>query len=106
MPSSGIGKLIAQYRDTMKLKSKDVIVLDSIEAIVQCVRNGIGYALLPMPDVERYGRGEVRMLPCEPQPLFRNLSLVTRDDALADTWRPKLQQLLKDSLPEQEQVKG
>ncbi len=106
MPSSGIGRLIAQYRDRMRLMSSEVITLDSIEAIVHCIRNGIGYALLPRPDVERYGADQVRILPCRPQPLFRNLSLVTRDDALAATWRPKLQMLLEASLPDRGQPAG
>lgn len=105
-PTSGIGKLIARYRDRMHLTSKNVIVLDSIEAIVQCVRNGIGFALLPRPDVARYGGDQVQILPCRPQPLFRNLSLVTRDDALAAMWRPELKLLLEASLPEAELQDG
>ena len=98
IPSSGIGNLIAQYRDQMQLKSKEVIILDSIEAIVNCVKHGIGYALLPKTDVLRYGADQVRVLPCEPQPLFRNISLVTREDALTEIWRPKLKAILEASI--------
>ncbi|MFA3920527.1 LysR family transcriptional regulator [Ruegeria sp. 2012CJ15-1] len=98
IPSSGIGKLIAQYLDQMQLKSKGVITLDSIEAIVNCVKNGIGYALLPKTDVLRYGADQVLVLPCKPQPLFRNISLVTREDALTEIWRPKLKTLLEASI--------
>ncbi|MCG7521775.1 LysR family transcriptional regulator [Ruegeria sp. Ofav3-42] len=98
IPSSGIGKLIAQYCDQMQLKSDDVIILDSIETIVNCVKHGIGYALLPKADVIRYGADQVLVLPCEPRPLFRNISLVTREDALADVWRPKLKSLLEADL--------
>ncbi len=98
IPSSGIGKLIARYSDQMQLKSKEVIILDSIEAIVNCVKNGIGYALLPKTDVLRYGADQVLVLPCEPQLLFRNISLVTREDALSEIWRPKLKALLEASL--------
>lgn len=100
IPSSGIGKLIAQYRDQMQLKSKEVIILDSIEAIVNCIKNGIGYALLPKADVLRYGSDQVLVLPCEPQQLFRNISLVTREDALTEIWRPKLKTLLEASITE------
>lgn len=82
----------------MQLKSNEVIILDSIEAIVNCVNNGIGYALLPKADVLRYGADQVLVLPCEPQPLFRNISLVTREDALTEIWRPKLKSLLEVSL--------
>ncbi|WP_170760889.1 LysR family transcriptional regulator [Ruegeria lacuscaerulensis] len=104
IPSSGIGKLIAQYCDQMQLKSSDVIILDSIEAIVNCVKNGIGYALLPKADVIRYGADQVLVLPCEPQPLFRNISLVTREDALTETWRPKLKSLLKTDLTDMDEM--
>ncbi|MDP5220785.1 LysR family transcriptional regulator [Ruegeria sp. 2205SS24-7] len=106
IPSSGIGKLIAQYRDQMQLKSKEVIILDSIEAIVNCIKSGIGYALLPKADVLRYGADQVLVLPCKPQPLFRNISLVTREDALTEIWRPKLKTLLKASISDLENAKN
>ena len=95
VPSSGIGKLIARYSRQMDLAPRDVLTLDSIEAIVRCVRNGIGYALLPRPDVARYGGDQVRIFPCAPEPLYRDIALATREDVLAETWRPPLLELLR-----------
>jgi len=98
VPSSGIGKLIARYGRDMALQPRRVTTLDSIEVIVRCVRAGLGYSLLPEPDVRRYGGDTVRVYPCAPQRLYRTISLATRDDAIAATWRPKLLEILRDSL--------
>ena len=100
MPRSGIGRLIAQYLRDMDLETGDPIVLDSIESIVNCVRNGLGYSLLPRPDAERYGGAAVRYFSCTPAPVHRRLSLVTRSDALTDHWRPHLRDLLRQGMPD------
>lgn len=97
VPSSGIGKLIARYHGQMQLEPKGILTLDSIEAIVRCVENGIGYSLLPRPDVVRYGGDRVRIYPCAPAPLYRDISLATREDALAEIWRPPLLSLLRQA---------
>ena len=99
MPRSGIGRLIAQYLRDMNLETRDPIVLDNIESIVTCVRNGLGYSLLPHPDALRYGGGSVRYFSCTPAPVFRRLSLVTRSDALTDHWRAPLRDLLRQCIP-------
>lgn len=97
MPRSGIGRLIAQYLREMNLETGEPIVLDSIEAIVNCVRKGLGYSLVPRPDVLHYGADAVRHFSCTPAPVYRRLSLVTRTGALTDLWRPHLRGLLADS---------
>jgi DNA-binding transcriptional LysR family regulator len=78
MPSTGIGKLIAQEMarsgDGM-LHSK--LVLDSVEAIMECVKEGVGFTLLPEPDVIRLADNRVTIIEPEDSGLNRQLALVT-----------------------------
>ena len=78
MPSTGIGKLIAQEMkrsgDGM-MHSK--LVLDSVEAIMECVKNGVGFTLLPEPDVVRLSDENVVTIELEEPGLYRELALVT-----------------------------
>lgn len=101
-PHSGIGKLIAQYCMEMQLEMENVIVLDSIEASVNCVRRNLGYSLLPKPDVQNYGDDNIYYFSCSPRPIYRQLSLVTRDDVLSQLWQPHLSEILHQSLSEDE----
>ncbi len=73
MPGTGIGKLIAGAMG----EPADVVVLDNLEAIMECVCAGLGYTLMPVPDVERYLTDDVVMLP-GPEGLQRRLELVVR----------------------------
>lgn len=62
MPQTGIGKIIAtQTSDPGQRKGKR-IYLDSVEAIMECVNEGLGFALLPEPDVQRYISARSRIL--------------------------------------------
>lgn len=98
VPSSGIGKLIARYCRQMQLDPPHVLSLDSVEAIVRCVEHGLGYALLPRPDVARYGGDDVLVFSCTPDLLFRDVSLATRDDVLTRIWRPEVFGLLQEGV--------
>ncbi len=84
MPDTGIGKLIAsEMRLHRRPDSADTVVLDNLEAIMECVVAGLGFTLLPQPDVDRYRTNVIQKVPC-PKPLFRTLVLATaRDGALA-----------------------
>lgn len=54
-PDTGVGKLIAAHmKEQYDLRSSQTLVLDSVEAIMECVNRGIGFTLLPEPDVRRY----------------------------------------------------
>ncbi len=61
LPQSGIGKLIAAHVAGPKRQAGTSIFLDSVEAIMECVDEGIGFTLLPAPDIARHvgRRGEV-----------------------------------------------
>lgn len=84
MPDTGIGKLIAlALLDQPRPEGARSIVLDDLEAIMECVAAGLGFTLLPVPDVERYLTRKVQTLPA-PDGLERKLVLaVLRDGALA-----------------------
>lgn len=79
MPGTGIGKLIASHIATRLTEPpRQTIVLDSIEAIVECVKAGVGFTLLPRPDVERYADDRILSSPTGRQPLARELALATQ----------------------------
>ncbi len=84
MPNTGIGKLIAEemlQRD--RPKSAETIVLDNLETIMECISAGLGFTLLPAPDVERYRSASVKSIRL-PQSSARKLVLATlREGPLA-----------------------
>jgi len=80
MPQTGIGKLIAKAMSLVDRPSRtETVMLDNIEAIMGCVKNGLGYTLLPAPDVHRYANDEVVKFRA-PNDAHRSLILVTRSE--------------------------
>lgn len=84
MPNTGIGKLIAgEMLKHDRPKESETIVLDNLEAIMECVSAGLGFTLLPAPDVVRYRSAQVKSIRL-PKASARKLVLATvRDGALA-----------------------
>jgi DNA-binding transcriptional LysR family regulator len=79
-PSSGIGKVIANHVRKLTSKSKkQPIVLDSVEAIMECVNEELGFTLLAEPDIKRYANEAVSIAPTEGKTLSRQLVLATAD---------------------------
>lgn len=81
MPSTGIGKLIAEEL----ARSGDGImhsklVLDSVEAIMECVKAGVGFTLLPEPDVRRLANDDVVIMEVDGDGLQRQVAMVTMPD--------------------------
>ena len=63
MPDTGIGKLIAQeMRPVKRSRSRKTVVLDNLEASMECVAKGLGFTLLPVSDVERYLANGVQVI--------------------------------------------
>ncbi|MEO1140110.1 MAG: LysR family transcriptional regulator [Pseudomonadota bacterium] len=95
MPDTGIGKLIASEMQAYdRPKSAQTIVLDNLEAIMECVTNALGFTLLPEPDVERYRSKSEKVIPAPSQlrrklvlATLRNGPLVKRENTLADLLR-------------------
>lgn len=84
MPDTGIGKLIAgEMLKYKRPKGAETIVLDNLEAIMECVSAGLGFTLLPAPDVVRYRSADVKNIRL-PQASARKLVLaIVRDGALS-----------------------
>ncbi|MEM9223240.1 MAG: LysR family transcriptional regulator [Pseudomonadota bacterium] len=76
MPSSGIGKLISAKMEVFFGKGLRHTVLDSVEAILECVNAGVGFTLLPEPDVRRYAAPHTRIFSDGLEGLSRRLALV------------------------------
>jgi len=80
MPQTGIGALIAEALPHCAFPPQRMITLDGVEAIVECVKMGIGYTALPEADVMRYADGALSLHPFAARPLQRRISLVTACD--------------------------
>ena len=94
-PSTGIGKLIAASLGAGGALPLSTLVLDSIEACMECVKEGVGYTVLPLPDILRYADARVRVVEGALEGLTRDLVMLTRDDAQAQRWRPRLLSLVR-----------
>ena len=75
MPHTGIGRLIAQQLDRMAATPSDVIVLDRVDAVAECVRAGVGFSILPEPDIRRFATDTIILRPMTPEPVTRDLVL-------------------------------
>ena len=96
-PSTGIGRLIAASLKVGMPSSQNTLVLDSIEACMECVKEGVGYTVLPLPDIKRYGDARVHIVEQAFGGLKRDLVMLTRDDLQSQTWAPKLLSLMRDA---------
>lgn len=76
MPSTGIGTLIARAAPLPR-GPRRTIVLDDITAAVECVAHGIGFTVLPEPDLVSAGGSRVA-LRRTPRRLTRDLVVVVR----------------------------
>jgi len=95
MPSTGIGKLIANQ--ILKIRTGGqgpTITLNNVETIVECVKKGIGFTLLPRPDIERYADASVHIMCPQKISLSRKLVLTTARKSVANQQAEKLRQLL------------
>lgn len=84
MPHSGIGRLIARHLAAAKHEPREKILLDTVEAVAECVRAGVGFGILPKPDVLRYARGDIALRSMASRKVTRSLVLVTREGTAAD----------------------
>ncbi|WP_084176820.1 LysR family transcriptional regulator [Labrenzia sp. DG1229] len=99
MPDTGIGKLIAAEMATHdRPRSANTVMLDNLEAIMECVTAGLGFTLLPEPDVQRYRSGSVQTVP-SPKHLRRKLVLATATDGTLAKRETALASLLGVTLP-------
>lgn len=90
MPETGIGKLIANVMSQITRPVRaETIMLDNIEAIMGCIKNGLGYTLLPAPDVHRYANDAVVEFRA-PNDARRSLILVTRSENMLTKRLPLL----------------
>ncbi|MDJ0612995.1 MAG: LysR family transcriptional regulator [Rhizobiaceae bacterium] len=95
-PGSGIGKLIERFMsDFSSERAKQDIVLESVEAIVECVNRGMGFTLLSEPDIVRYASKACSIVPVNSQALERHLSLVVRSRAFSASSRDQLIRLFE-----------
>lgn len=94
MPHTGIGKLIEKAMlDYARPSGARTIVMDNLEAIMECVSSGLGYTLLPVPDVERYRIPEVQTIAAT-HSLRRKLVLVFLKNSALDRNSAKFAALL------------
>lgn len=82
-PRSGIGQVIERRIAELTAGTRrNTIVLDNVEAIVECINEGIGFTLLPEPDILRYANQDVLLEHASIKGAKRQLVLVWRRNAL------------------------
>ena len=82
-PNSGIGKLIeAHIREFTVDAPKKTILLDSVEAIMECVNEGLGFTLLSEPDIRRYAGQSVKLIEPERDRPSRRLVLASAESGI------------------------
>ncbi|MDD9910734.1 MAG: LysR family transcriptional regulator [Ahrensia sp.] len=95
MPESGIGALIEARLKSQGLRPENSIYLDSVEAIMECVNEGLGFTLLPKPDIERYQSNTTAIVDLADVTSFRKLVLVVRDSATSSGFGERLAALFQ-----------
>ncbi len=73
--SAGVGRIIDGYLTAQGIVPSDAVELDSIEAIVAVVANGLGITIVPRDDAERYGGDTLRTTALD---LTRTIQLIAR----------------------------
>jgi len=95
MPNTGIGKLIANQILKIRTDGREpTITLNNVETIVECVKKGIGFTLLPRPDIERYADASIQIMCPQKINLSRKLALTTARGSVANQHAQKLRRLL------------
>ncbi len=95
---TGIGKVVDAFLTGKGPNIHKVMVLDSLEAIVELVALNMGITIIPEPEAKRYGRGRVVWTAELGSELHRDLALITRRSlgslhlhkSLVDTFREAL----------------
>lgn len=77
LPQSGIGKLIASHVGAPKRHTPGSVFLDNVEAIMECVGAGLGFTLLPEPDIRRHPGAGICLIDTTEAPITRQLVLAT-----------------------------
>ena len=90
-PSSGIGKVIARNVAALIGESRKQFVIDSVEAIMECVNEGLGFTLLSETDISRYADHRTATLGPPRTEISRQLVLAARQDVSS---KPDINRLL------------
>jgi DNA-binding transcriptional LysR family regulator len=93
-PLSGIGRVIAETLAKQKVNVRRARIFDSIETTMECVNIGIGFTVLPAPDVKRYAAPGVSVMDFANGKVEREIALVCRDEPGSERWRVPLLDLL------------
>ncbi len=92
-PATGIGQLISRHLKNLKIKPKKIIVLDGMESIIECVKQEIGFTILPMPDIDRCAGNDLSVRSVSKEGLSRDLVLVARKTDFSKHQRDQLTHL-------------
>lgn len=96
LPAGGIGRHIDTWLRENRHQPKDRITFDMVEPIIECLSHGIGYTILPRPDLERWPEKPFHIHPLPGTPLTRDLVFVARDGMLGDTARAQILAMLQN----------
>ena len=91
---SGIGRLISHHFDELDIHPTDTIHLDSIEAILECVKLGVGFSLLPLRSVQSHMGGDHSVEIERLNGASRRVVMIVSKKSENAVWRPLLYKIL------------
>ena len=94
--ATGIGKVIEQQLQALHIDVRETMELDSIEAILEMVAQGLGVAVVPESSLR--AQGTLAMLTLGDPPLTRDVALIVRKGARKFPLTNELWQALKASV--------
>ncbi len=92
-PASGIHQLVAKRLRELGIICDTTQLVDSVEAALECVNAGIGFSILPEPDVHRYATTAVARNVPELN-FIRRIGLAVRDDSAMRSKVPAFAELI------------
>ena len=96
-PTTGIGRIISAVMSERVNQPARRLIMDSIEGSIDCVKLGLGYTILPKPDVLRYFDDQLMLIQDHDYLPSRDMVLVTRNDDASILWSDRLAELLRQA---------
>ena len=97
LPAGGIGRHIDGWLREARHKPKNRITFDMVEPIIECLSHGIGYTILPRPDLERWPDKPFHIIDLPGKSLTRDLVFISRDTTLNASARAHILAMLGTS---------
>jgi len=94
LPDGGIGRVIDVWLNENTLTPKRRIIFDTVEPIIECLAHGLGYTILPRPDLERYPEKSFLIKDLPGKPISRDVVFISREHTMSAAHRAKILEMM------------